>query len=312
MAGLGGGSHLTRTTSAEFIPALWSDEVVATYKKNLVMANLITKINHVGKKGDTIHIPKPGRGSATAKSANTVVTLVVDTATDIAVSINKHYEYSFVIEDIAELQALSSMRQFYTDNAGYALATQVDTDLIQLARYANNGAGTNVYATAVIGGDGSTAYVAASNNETPLTDSGLRKVMQSMDDNDTDQNGRFLVVPPSAKNTLLGIARYTEQAFVGDGSAIRNGQIGNIYGVPVYVSTNCDTASGSSGARVAIMGHKDCMVLAEAMNVRTQTQYKQEYLGDLFTADTIYGVQRIRSGESGYGLTSMYAIAIPA
>jgi hypothetical protein len=30
------------------------------------------------------------------------------------------------------------------------------------------------------------------------------------------------------------------------------------------------------------------------MSVRSQTQYKQEYLGDLFTADTIYGVGELR------------------
>jgi hypothetical protein len=29
--------------------------------------------------------------------------------------------------------------------------------------------------------------------------------------------------------------------------------------------------------------------MAEQMGVRTQTQYKQEYLADLMTADTLYG-----------------------
>ena len=42
------------------------------------------------------------------------------------------------------------------------------------------------------------------------------------------------------------------------------------------------------------MFHKDWMVYAEQMAVRSQTQYKQEYLADLFTADTIYGVGEIR------------------
>jgi hypothetical protein len=41
--------------------------------------------------------------------------------------------------------------------------------------------------------------------------------------------------------------------------------------------------------------HKDAVVFAEQMGVRTQTQYKQEYLGDLFTADTIYGVKELRN-----------------
>ena len=41
------------------------------------------------------------------------------------------------------------------------------------------------------------------------------------------------------------------------------------------------------------------MVLAEQMSVRTQTQYKQEYLADLMTADTLYGVQVLRP-ETGF------------
>ena len=36
------------------------------------------------------------------------------------------------------------------------------------------------------------------------------------------------------------------------------------------------------------------MVLVEQMGVRTQTQYKQEFLGDLFTADMIYGTGELR------------------
>ena len=30
-------------------------------------------------------------------------------------------------------------------------------------------------------------------------------------------DGRFLLVPPSTRNTMMGIARFTEQAFVGEG-----------------------------------------------------------------------------------------------
>jgi hypothetical protein len=35
-------------------------------------------------------------------------------------------------------------------------------------------------------------------------------------------------------------------------------------------------------------------VLVEQIGVRAQTQYKQEYLGNLFTADTLYGVAELR------------------
>jgi hypothetical protein len=65
--------------------------------------------------------------------------LIAATESEVTVSINKHYEYSRLIEDIVEAQALNSMRQFYTSDAGYALSRQVDTDLIQLGRLANGG-----------------------------------------------------------------------------------------------------------------------------------------------------------------------------
>jgi hypothetical protein len=38
-----------------------------------------------------------------------------------------------------------------------------------------------------------------------------------------------------------------------------------------------------------LLFHTDALVIAEQMSVRTQTQYKQEYLADLMTADTLYG-----------------------
>ena len=137
---------VTTTTAATFIPEIWSDEIVAAYKKNLVLANIVMKMNFKGKKGDTVHIPAPTRGSASAKAASTAVTLIADTETEVLVSINQHFEYSRFIEDIVEAQALNSLRQFYTADAGYALAKQVDTSLIQLGR-AFNGAtvGTNDY-----------------------------------------------------------------------------------------------------------------------------------------------------------------------
>lgn len=303
-----GTNHVTNTTGATFIPEIWSDEVIAAYKANLVAANLFKKISFKGKKGDTLHIPKPTRGSASVKAAESQVTLIAATESEVQVAVDKHYEYSRLIEDITEVQALTSMRRFYTDDAGYALAKQVDTSLIQLGRGFNTGGGTAAYEDAYIGSDGTTKYVAASNNEAALTDAAVRRTIQRLDDNDVPMDGRFLLIPPSARNTLMGLARYTEQAFVGEvgnGNTIRNGEIGNLYGIPVFVSSNCDTASGSGAARICLMGHKDSAVLAEQVGVRSQTQYKQEYLGTLYTADTLYGVKELRDD-------SCFAIAVPA
>jgi len=104
----------------------------------------------------------------------------------------------------------------------------------------------------------------------------------------------------------LGIDRYNSSDFV-DGRGVNNGQIGSLYGVDIYVSSNvpvietdADNTAGGD-VRGAILGHRDTMVLAEQLAVRSQTQYKQEYLADLFTADTLYGVKELRP-ETGFVL----------
>ena len=315
-------NNTTVTTAATFIPEIWSDEIIAAYKKNLVLANLVMKMNFKGKKGDTVHIPAPVRGSASAKGATNAVTLIVNTESEVQVSINKHYEYSRLIEDIVEAQALTSLRSFYTGDAGYALAKQVDTDLVQLGRSFNGATvGTDDYATsasstkAYIGGDGTTVYNSSTSNASALTDAAIRRTIQRLDDNDVPMDGRFFIIPPSSRNTLMGLARYTEQAFVGNGDAIRNGEIGNLYGIPVFVTSNADSGAGNSGAdRICLMGHKEAMVLVEQQAVRSQTQYKQEYLGTLFTSDTLYGVAALRTLASTGAAksSSAFALAVPA
>jgi len=286
-----GSNHVTNTTAATFIPELWSDEIVAAYKSNLVVANLVNKMPMRGKKGDTIHIPKPTRGAASAKASETQVTLQAATESEVIVTIDKHYEYSRLIEDITEVQALASLRRFYTDDAGYALAKQVDDDLFAEAQ--------STFDLYEVGAGGGLESYVANGAANVMTDAAFRDGIQLLDDADVPMTQRVLVIPPSAVNTIRGIDRYMSSDFV-DGRGVVNGKIGTLYGIDVYVSTNCPVLE-SGANKMGVLMHKDALVLAEQQGVRSQTQYKQEYLSTLFTSDTIYGVKAIRP-ENGIGI----------
>jgi N4-gp56 family major capsid protein len=277
--------------TAGFVPTLWIDEIMAAYKKQIVLSSLVRKINVKGKKGDTVKLPKPDRGTATAKSADTIVTTITASGSSVTVSLTAHFHYARMIEDIAEAQALSSVRKFYTDDAGYALAVQKDISLFNAARTLNGGDGASTWTGGVIAGDGTTAFVDASGsaNSTSITDAGIRRVIQVLDDNDTPMSDRFLVIPPVGRRIMMGLARFTEQAFVGDGKTIRNGKLGDVYGVSVNVTSNCPTPASATTARVALLGHRDAIVLAEVLGPRVQTQNRIDYLATLLVADTIYG-----------------------
>lgn len=295
----------TRSNSA-FIGEMWSDEIIASYKNNLVIAPLVVNMNHNGKKGDTIHVPRPVRGEANEKATETQVTLIANQELQNNYLIDQHWEYSRLIEDITSIQADDALRAFYTDDAGFALAKKVDTDLhAEGAKFASGDASPTVegsaYSKAVVGDDGETVWDSAgAGNGTALTDIGLRKVIQGLDDNDVPSMGRVLIVPPVEKNNLTGIDRFTEQAFVGEvaaGNTIRNGQIGNLYGVEVYVSTNCATITAGDATtdyRACLMFSKEALLFISQLSPRTQTQYKQEWLSDLFTADMLYGLGVLR------------------
>ena len=330
-----GTNHSTITTQDKWIPQLWQDEAIATYMAKTVMRNLVSVMQHQKHKGDSITLPVPGRGDASVKAASTQVTLIADTATDITLTINKHYEYSKLYEDLADMLALNGMKKFYTKDAGYALARRVDAELHKIMATMNGGSiagATNLFEKGVIGGDGTTNFSGATpGNGTALTDAGLRAAIQTLEDNNIDSSELNFVVPPVVIKTLRGIARFTEQAFRGDGDALKTGRVGNLYGVEVFASSLCPwihvnsvtstqsvtfTSTAPTGGsfvddfgltvdwstssptdakfRACALVHPDSMMLAEAQGVRVQQQYKQEYLGYLVTADNVFGTTEMR------------------
>lgn len=312
----------TRSNSA-FIRELWTDEIIAVFKSALVMPQLVVTKDHNGRKGDTIHIPTPVRGDASAKAAETQVTLIANQESKKQYLIDQHWEYSRFIEDIVSVQADDSLRVFYTDDAGYALAKRVDTELHQEgAKFAAPDASPTVegsaYSKAVVGTPSSGALVTwdssanlNAGNASTITDEGIRIMLQELDDNDVPSMGRVIVVPPVEVRKMLGIDRqivFDQVGEAGRQNAIRNGFVGPLYGAEVFKSTNCETVAAddlSTDQFAALVFQKEAILYIEQMDVRAQTQYKQEWLSDLFTADTLFGTGVLRP-EAGI------AVVVPA
>ena len=285
-----GSNHVTNTTAATFIPEIWSDEIIASYEKSLVVKPLVRAMSMVGKKGDTIHIPKPDRGEASAKAAETQVTLIAGTTDELVVTIDQHFEYSRLIEDITDVQALNSLRRFYTEDAGYALATKVDSAIIA------ESSGFTAQKSFVEAGLADEAGATT----TAFNDAGFREAIQILDDNNVPGDSRVFVIPPAVKREMLGVSQYISSDFV-TGQPVVNGKIGSLYGVDIFVSTNLESGAGETKC---LLMHKDAIVFAEQMGVRTQTQYKQEFLADLMTADTLYGTETYRP-EAGVVISAL-------
>ena len=67
-------------------------------------------------------------------------------------------------------------------------------------------------------------------------------------------------------------------------------------------SMSADPVTPAGGAvKASMLVHKDTLVLVEQVGVRSQTQYKQEFLANMYTADTLYGTGVLRN-DSGFVL----------
>lgn len=297
------------SSNSPWVPEAWEDEAIAAYKTKVVLAATVTIKNHVGNKGDAIHFPVPVRGVASFKSSETQLTNQAPSSSVLTVNLDKHGYYAFMLEDQMAVQGMDGFREFYVDDAAHAIATQVDYELHALGTALQSGtldttpgtpaAPTLAYDAAVIGSDGTTLWSPSTDgNGAALSDAGIRKMIQTLDDADVPQTDRYMVIPPVEKKNLLGLARFTEQAFSGrDGASIRDGVIADVYGVDVMVSTNCPTVYDSGATtsfRAGMLYHKSALALAEQMRVRMQRQYKLEWFGTQYATDMLYGVKTLR------------------
>lgn len=260
---------MTVTTADAFIPEIWSAEIIRAVEAKRVLANLVWRFDSDAKMGDTIHVPSLSNLVANDKVAGVSTSPQAPTETNTDISIDKHKETTFFLEDIAEIQSKQQLMGQYTDKAGYAISRQIDGDLAALAAGLSQTKGT--YNTAI------------------TTDVVLDSI-ELLDLGDVPEDNRYFVFRPDVKRDLLDLSAYTSSDFV-DGKPVQTGNIGSLYGVSTFMTTNLVKTGNNTDN---MLFHKDAFALAMQKSPRTQSMYDLEYLGHRVTVDTIYGVKEMR------------------
>jgi len=286
-----GSSQMTITTSDVFIPEVWSKETQRATQSTLVLANLVKRFDsEVADAGDTLHVPKVSNISANAKSANTQVTLNAPTEGEFTMSLNRHFESSYLVEDRLKFQAKYSIMEEYSPKAGYAISQKIDSDL----------AGLYAGLSQTVG-----------NSTTKITDANILRAIQYLDDADAPQSERYFAIKPAGLNHLRLLDKFSRYDALGvsptpitngglaDKSGVvrligTNGFVGTVYNLAVYMSTNLTEESGTSDTVHNLVFHKEAFALGVQRQPRTQFQYKQEYLGTLVTTDALWGFAEYR------------------
>ena len=144
-------------------------------------------------------------------------------------------------------------------------------------------------------------YAGLSQNSTPeggIDAAALRAAILVLDAANAPLDNRALVISPTQKNVMLGVDEFVSMTYLGnqpDNVPTRTGLLGEIYGVPVFVSSNV-ISSGTSPSVVEhnLLFQKGAFALAIQLGPRVQANYIPQYLGTLVTVDVIYGVAELR------------------
>ena len=277
-------AYLDSTTGANFIPELWAEPVFKFYERKLKLKNSIDDYSAlVGDAGDTVHIPKIQMDGTNDKAASTAVTFsVAGTEGKVDLAIDKHKYLANIFEDIVTIQSNSELLVKYTKMMGESLARGVETDIwAELDGLQTNQdlAGDNTMAV----GD-------------------LETLLANLYGNDLDPNDCSLAVNSILMGDIMnpssGIASYfiRQDAIGGNGTELKTGAVGLIYGMDVFYSRAIATAL-TDGTIVGAAYASDACVFAAQRDVRVQSQYDVEFLGTKVVVDMIYGVKLL--DESG-------------
>lgn len=271
-------ANITITTGANFIPELWSMETQRATEAALVMAPLVKRFDSLVKgRGDTIHIPHISNLVANNKTANTEVQTQTITESETTLEINAWKETSFEIEDMVKVQSNYDLMSEYTNKAGYAIAQSVDTSLLALYSGLSNPA-VGTYGV-------------------PMTDAVLVSAIQALDEANCPIEDRQLVIKPSDKANIMKLDKFVKADYLGQynqATPVVRGPNnrylwGEIYGTPVYYTTQVAQTLASPVENHGILFHKEAFALALQQAPRTQSNYWAKDLAWLVTVDVIFG-----------------------
>jgi len=285
------GNSATTTTEAVFLPEVWAEGIYKFFERKSVFRGLVDDYSALvaGKgAGDIVHIPEIAIASATEKAEDADVAYNNATATETQLALNKHYYVAKLFSDIAEIQSEESLVFKYTKMMGESLSRQVDADI-----------------WGELDGLNSSQALATDDVLTAAEFEGALATLGEADVPYMDGECAMVVNPTlfaDILNPSAGLAQYfIRNDASGDGSGLKTGMVGSLYGIEVYMSNTVATGGNASVIPGAIF-HKSACAFAVQQDVRVQNEYSIDALGTKVVADLIYGAKILDDSDNIRGV----------
>lgn len=209
------------TDRRAFVPEVWAQAALMTLESELVAGALVHRdfSNEVAEFGDVVNTRSIGTFTAKRIQPGTAITKQSASATKVAIPLDQHVHTSFIIYDREQSLAFQDLVNIYLTPAMRSIAQHIDS-VIQNQVY-------QFYGTPV------------GKLNTTLTKTSIIGLQTAMNENNVPTDNRFCMVSPGVQGQLLNIDEFTHaDKFGDDGSAIRNGSIGRLFGTNFIMTNN--------------------------------------------------------------------------
>lgn len=281
---------LTTTTHEDFIPEVWAAKSIDAYEKKLVLAGLIENVNELfANGGDTAILPifkNLGREDIQdiPETKQAVFDPQLTDADSVELVIDRKKYASVEISDPLQVFSSEFLVGKYSAKLGQVLAEYVDYDLAGL--YAAS-AHEPIELTGL-----------AEREEAEIV-AALNKAVTLLDEKDVPAEDRAFVLDPALYGAVRTCTAFSSIDFT-DAKAMQSGLLGEIFGVPVYRSTNLRT-SDDSGDTIThcLLLHKSCAAWADPSPITTKLAGSDgRFVHAQITSTVYYGfVSTPRDGE---------------
>lgn len=267
--------------SGQFIPELWSKEIVHARERKLIMPNRIARYDAEFKNGgDILRIPQMAHLSAASVGSYGAITPAYPTETPLSLTVDQWIYAAVEVENLAEVQSSYPLLKEYGKEIGYALKLALETSILGLYSGLSQSVGTS---------------------GTPISDPVLLNAILTLDEASAPEEDRTLIMRPASKSVLLALDKFVDASKTGNAkSAALTGMFGDIYGIPVFFSNNVVSSSGIRN----LVFHKDAFMCAIQKDVTTymdgpdRTQIANTIVGHM-----MYGVAEKRDDHACVLLT---------
>ncbi len=292
-------ANITTTQLNDSLATIIAAEALGMLKANTVLARLVARDwdNEFARKGQAIKIPFAGTLAANDKTEGASVTLQQPADSAVTVTLNKHKEVSFLLEDYAAVLSRPNWLQVYIGDGLRVLAEQIDADLAAL------------YA-------GLTQSIDATGANGPLDKDDFRGARRLLNAAKVPLTDRFAVLHEDAEYAFLNISEALSRDYAESlGQAAANAFQSRFMGFDVFLDQKIAVAAGVCQN---LFFHRNAFVLAtrplppapegagvvqkvmdeDGIGLRVTVSYNPNYLGVQVTIDVLYGVAELRDNHA--------------